>query len=160
MRDILGEVLGDSFKGITLKKYNKVLKKVEDKEDYETGKQALKDTEEQDEGEIDVEEEDQSGIDQIIDLGKISAVLPPIYIYGLKLIEGYSGNFDAFKDLEEEQDIEKISQASPETHESDNPDTELEMRPPVPLDRDSTLAIMKDEKIRFQKFYGFSQQPT
>lgn len=159
MRDILGEVLGDSFRGITLKKYNKVLKKVEDKEDYETGKQALKDTEEQNEDEPDIEEDDQGGIDQIIDISKISAVLPPIYIYGLKLIEGYSGNFDAFKDLEEEHEIEKVSQISPETHESDNPDTELEMRPPAPLDIGSTLSIMKDEKIRFQKFYGFNQLP-
>lgn len=157
MRDILGDVLGDNFKGITLKNYNKVLKKVEDKEDYETGRQTLKDTETQEVGEVEVEEEDQGPTDQIIDISEISSVLPPIYIYGLKLIEGYSGNFESFKELEDEQEIEKVSLGSPETHESDNPEVEMEMRPPIPIDRQQTLAIIKDEKARFQKFYGFNQ---
>lgn len=159
MRDILGDVLGDNFKNITLKGYTKALKKVEDKEDYETGNQTLKDTEEQREFEDEIEEGPQA-VDQIIDIGKISAVLPPIYIYGLKMIEGYSGNFDAFKDLDEEPDAEKLSQHSAYSKDSDDADEPddafMEMRPPEPLDRATTLAVIKDEKSRFQKYYGFN----
>lgn len=159
MRDILGDVLGDNFKNITLKGYTKALKKVEDKEDYETGNQTLKDTEEQKDFDDDLEEGPQ-GVDQIIDISKISAVLPPIYIYGLKMIEGYSGNSDAFKDLEDEPDVDKQSHRSADSRDSDNPDDNddlgMEMRPPEPLDRSTTLAVIKDEKARFQKFYGFN----
>lgn len=156
----MGDVLGDNFKNITLKGYTKALKKVEDKEDYETGKQTLKDTEEEREFEEEIEDGSQGGVDQIIDIGKISAVLPPIYIYGLKMIEGYSGNFEAFKEMEEDQEADKETKHSQDSKDSDYADEiddmGMEMRPPEPLDRTTTLAIIKDEKARFQKYYGFN----
>jgi len=49
MKEILGDVLGTNFANISLKNYNKTLKKIEDKEDYETGKKALEDDKEQEE---------------------------------------------------------------------------------------------------------------
>ncbi len=160
MREILGDVLGNNFKGITLKSYNKALKKVEDKEDYETGKLALKSTEDdnledelEDHGEEDAEE---GGFDQIVDIEKIISVLPHVYVYGLKLIEKYSGSFDAFKDEEEDQPEEdKDSRVSDES--ADQQDSNMPMHPPRPLDRATTLSIIKDEKVRFQKYYGFAQ---
>ncbi len=159
MREILGDVLGSNFKGVTLKGYNKALKKVEDKEDYETGKQTLKDNEEHVHAEEEELEEDAAVVDQIIDMDKISSALPSIYIYGLKMIEGYSGNFDAFKEEEEEDPADKRSKTSEDSRDSDGMQEEgldFDMRPPQPLDRPSTANIIREEKIRFQKYYGFA----
>lgn len=161
MREILGDVLGSNFKGVTLKNYTKALKKVEDKEDYETGKQTLKDNEENHQ-DCDEENEEETGVmDQVIDMEKISNALPPIYIYGLKMIEGYSGNFDAFKEEdEEEENEEKQSKASADSRESedlqDDEDKNFEMHQPRPLGRTATQNIIKEEKSRFQKHYGFT----
>lgn len=163
MREILGEVLGSNFKNISLNSYNKALKKVEDKEDYETGKQALK---------LTAEEQDQEGLeenqgeenpfgqmDQVIDMDKISSVLPPIFIYGLKMIDIYSGNFDAFKDDDLDNDGKSKKSGNSGDEDSSNSDEEnlnqIEMKPPHPLDRKHTLDIIKEEKDRFEKHYGF-----
>ena len=158
MREILGDVLGSNFKGVTLKGYNKALKKVEDKEDYETGKQTLRDNEEHVHADEEELEDDGAAADQIIDMDKISSALPSIYIYGLKMIEGYSGNFDAFKE-EEEDPVDKRSKSSEDSHDSDGMHEEgadFDMRPPQPLDRATTANIIREEKIRFQKYYGFA----
>ena len=159
MREILGDVLGSSFKAVTLKGYNKALKKVEDKEDYETGKQTLKDNEEHVHAEEEEIEDDGGAVDQIIDMDKIASALPSIYIYGLKMIEGYSGNFDAFKEDDEEDPGEKRSKSSDDSRDSDGLHEEgahFDMRPPQPLDRAATANIIREEKIRFQKYYGFA----
>lgn len=158
MREILGDVLGSNFKGVTLKGYNKALKKVEDKEDYETGKQTLRDNEEHVHAEEEELEEDSGPVDQIIDMDKISSALPSIYIYGLKMIEGYSGNFDAFKE-EEEDPAEKRSKSSDDSRDSDGmleEGADFDMRPPQPLDRATTANVIREEKVRFQKYYGFA----
>jgi len=161
MRDILGDVLGKNFKGVTLKSYNKALKNVEDKEDYETGKQTLKDTEANYQGEDGEAEndEDASPADQIVEIDKIVNALPPIIIYGLKMIEGYSGNFDAFRE-EEEADDEKGSKGSDDDSKGSDDvvgdDNDFEMKPPRPVDRNMALAIIKDEKARLQNLYGFA----
>ena len=157
-------MLGNSFKGVSLNNYNKTLQKIEDKEDYETGKQTLKAAqdqivvdEEQPEGEEPAEEGGEV-YDQIVDVERIISVLPPIYIYGLKLIENYSGGFENLKEddpTDEDLHSDKESKMSEET--ADGRDSNLPMHPPRPLERTTALSIMKDEKVRFSKYYGFAQ---
>lgn len=162
MREILGDVLGDSFKGVSLKNYNKALKKVEDKEDYETGKQTLKDTEEDHQEGEEENEEDVAGFDQAIDMETVINALPKIIIYGLKMIKGYSGNFENFREEEEQEEQnegrEKQGEEADEANEDEDDEADAgnnSMKPPLPLERNTALNILKEEKIRFQKYYGY-----
>lgn len=162
VKEILGDVLGSQFKNVSLASYQNTLKRVEDKEDYETAKQAMKDTEDQLAGEDPEEPQDPgSGQDQFIDVEKITQTLPPVTLYGIKMIDSYSGNFDAFKeegiDEADEEDASKSSAGSKDdSQDEENGADECEMRPPQVIDRASALSIIKEEKARFQKLYGFA----
>lgn len=162
MKEILGDVLGNQFKNVSLASYQNALKKVEDKEDYETAKQAMKDTEDQlgADGAEDPQDTG-SGGDQFIDVEKITQTLPPITLYGIKMIDSYSGNFDAFKEegIEDadEEDVSKSSAGSKDDSQDEEQGLDqFEMRPPQIIDRTSALSIIKEEKVRFQKLYGFA----
>ena len=90
MREILGDVLGKNFTNISLKNYKKTLKKIEDKEDYETGKKALKDGKAHDELNK-KENQELINVKEAIDVDTLINALPLVYKFGLGMIEGFYG---------------------------------------------------------------------
>lgn len=151
MREILGDVLGKNFSNISLKNYKKTLKKIEDKEDYETGKQALKDGKKQEE--LDKKEnQDLINVKEAIDVDTLINALPLAYKFGLGMIEGFYGvkNLDILTEDETK---------ATDDHADSNLDNEEEivdvtghnMKAPRPLHREFAIKVMKEEQERYLK---------
>ena len=86
MKEIIGEVLGSKFSNVTLKNYNKTLKKIEDKEDYEGAKNAVK---EDRAANKDLLDEDLVKVDEAVDVDTLVSALPLVYKYGLGMIADF-----------------------------------------------------------------------
>lgn len=146
MREILGDVLGKNFSNISLKNYKKTLKEIEDEEDYQTAKNALKQDKLQKQQN---KEEGLLKVNETIDVDTLVQSLPLIYKFGLGMIEG----FYEVKNLNLLDDTEKSkngSQTDASVDLGDNfGDDDSNMREPVPLSRDAALEVMQEEQNRY-----------
>jgi len=144
MKMILGEVLGSKFSNVSLKNYTKTLKKVEDKEDYDGAKQAVK---ESSEANKDLYEDDLIKIDEAIDIDTLVTALPSIYRFGLGMISDFYTNGDPIQ--EDNESIQSGEEDDNEDDEDEEDDGEYVMKPPVALTRDSALEVMRDEHSKY-----------
>lgn len=156
MKDILGDVLGSNFKVISLKKYNKALKQVEDKEDYEGAKNALKEDKDANLGLMD---DNLVKVDEAVDVDTLVTALPLIYRYGLGMIAGFYTNGEVFNDAQSEtQSKQESLDLDDEEEEEVQEGTTYQMNDPKPLSRESALSVMKDEHFKYLNetlYYNF-----
>lgn len=86
MRYILGDVLGENFKHVTLKDYKKTLKEIEDEEDYKTAKQALREDKDKEK----IEKEEKEGllnVEEELDIDALISAIPDVYAYSFEIIQ-------------------------------------------------------------------------
>lgn len=152
--------MGDSFKEVSLRHYHKALKRVEDREDYETGQRACQEDHALEEEPADAFSPEDANCDPIIEFEKITKTLPPVFLFGMRLIDRYSGNFHSFREESESEEgplegraLEKEEEGEERGEEPDR-DGIMDIRPPDMVSRERTLAIVKEERERFKRLYG------
>lgn len=142
----MGDVLGKNFSNISLKNYKKTLKEIEDEEDYQTAKNALKQDKLQRQQN---KEEGLLKVNETIDVDTLVQSLPLIYKFGLGMIEG----FYEVKNLNLLDGSEKSKNGSQSDASVDFGDTfgldSSKMREPVPLSREAALEVMQEEQNRY-----------
>ena len=152
MREILGDVLGSNFSNISLKKYKKTLNKIEDKEDYETGEMALRDSKRAKE----LDREELVKVNEAIDVDTLVNALPLVYRFGLGMIEGFY-EVQNLNLTSRDEDQEGSNNAAELSNGAEDEPVEVaghKMKPPKPLTRESALRVMKMEQKRyFGQFY-------
>lgn len=145
----MGDVLGKNFSNISLKNYKKTLKKIEDKEDYETGKKTLKEDKELEELEK-KENMDLINVKEAIDVDTLINALPLIYKFGLGMIEGFYGvkNLDLLSEGESKA-MDDLADSNVELEDEVLDVAGHNMKPPKPLSREYALRVMKEEQERY-----------